>query len=413
MKFWSDIRGNIIVLTALVLPFLLAGTGMAIDYNVWLGQRKNLQGIADAAALAAARELYLANASSSQITAVAQSMAKAHQDAGDTGISVSAKLGADGGSVEVTASQKGRAYFTPMIMKTPPQISAQAIARAMGGGRICVIGLDGESADTISTSKSGQMFAPECGVYSNSVSPEGFAATGSGYFEAELLCSAGGFHGAKSQLRESALPDCPAIEDPLVGRAPPSYGGCDYNNHAVLGGGFSAAATTLYPGVYCGGITIKAAKVNFEPGVYVIKDGPLSFAAKAQITGENVSFYLVGDTSVFSAESETFVYLTAPKDGDMAGILFFEDRNAPLLREHVVKSDDARVLLGTFYLPRGRLVIRTSRPIADKSAYTAIVAYQVAVDLNSRLVINADYDATDIPVPEGVGPVGGNIILTQ
>ena len=156
-----------------------------------------------------------------------------------------------------------------------------------------------------------------------------------------------------------------------------------------------------------------ATAVNFEPGIYVIKDGPLAFAAKAQVTGEHVSFYLVGDQSVFSAESESFVYLTAPKDGDMAGILFFEDRDAPLLRDHVVMSDDARVLLGTFYLPRGRLVIRTSRPIADKSAYTAIVAYQVAVDLNSRLVINADYDATDIPVPEGVGPVGGNIVLTQ
>lgn len=412
MSFWSNTKGNIIVLTALVMPFLLAGTGMAIDYNVWLGQRKNLQGIADAAALAAARELYLANASSSQIEAVVETMVKANQDAGDTGISVTAKLGSDGGSVEVKASQKGRAYFTPMVMKSPPEISVQAIARAVGGGRVCVIGLDDDSADTISTSQMGQMSAPECGVYSNSVSPEGFSATESGYFEAELLCSAGGFQGAPSQLRESALPDCPAIADPLADREPPSYSGCDYDNLSLAGnkGGLS---TTLYPGVYCGGLEVKAATVNLEPGIYVIKDGPLTFAAGSQVTGENVSFYLVGDKSVFSAVSKTFVYLTAPNDGDMAGILFFEDRNAPLLREHVVQSDDARVLLGTFYLPRGRLVIRTARPIADRSAYTAIVAYQLAVDLNSRLVINADYDATDIPVPEGVGPVGGNIVLIQ
>ena len=412
MNFWSDTRGNMIILAGVVLPTLLASAGMAIDYSKWIGQRKNLQGIADSAAIAAARELYLANASSSQITAVAEAVAKAHQDAGEAGIAVTAKLGDDGGSVKVTASQKGKAYFTPMIMKTPPQISVIAVARAMGGGRICVIGLDGKSPDTISTSKSGQMFAPECGVYSNSISPQGFAANENGYFEAELLCSAGGFDGAESQLRESALPDCPAIEDPLADRKPPSYGGCDYKDFS-LNGNKGGASTTLYPGVYCGGLEIMAATVIFEPGIYVIKDGPLAFAANAQVTGEHVSFYLVGDTSVFSAESNSFVYLTAPKDGDMAGILFFEDRDAPLLRDHVVKSDDARVLLGTFYLPRGRLVIRTSRPIADKSAYTAIVAYQVAVDLNSKLVINADYNATDIPVPEGIGPVGSNIVLTQ
>ena len=107
------------------------------------------------------------------------------------------------------------------------------------------------------------------------------------------------------------------------------------------------------------------------------------------------------------------MHLTAPKDGDLAGILFFEDRNAPLLREHTIRSNNARVLLGTFYMPRGRLVVRTSKPIADQSAYTAIIVRQLKVDLNSRLVINADYDATDIPVPEGIGPVGGNIVLTK
>ena len=32
---------------------------------------------------------------------------------------------------------------------------------------------------------------------------------------------------------------------------------------------------------------------------------------------------------------------------------------------------------------------------------------------NPTLVLNADYSATDIPVPEGVGPVGSTVFLRE
>ncbi len=397
-------------MASLVLPMLLAGAGLALDLNAWMGQKKNLQGIADAAAIAGARELYLANASASQITAVAEATAKANRDAGGKPISVSAKLGQDGGSVEVNATQPGQSYFADLFMGGPPTISVSATARAAGGGRVCVIALDENNEDVILSTKKGEMLANRCGVYSNSTDEEGIVAEGSSLMRAELICSAGGVDGAPANFEPDVVTDCPKIPDPLAQRKPPSYGGCEYNNRSIKGG---STNETIYPGVYCGGLEIKAATVRMEPGVYVIKDGAFKVAANADVTGENVSIYLVGNASVFSTESNSTMHLTAPKDGEMAGILFFEDRNAPLLREHTIRSNNARVLLGTFYMPRGRLVVRTSKPIADQSAYTAIIVNQLKVDLNSRLVINADYDATDIPVPEGVGPVGGNIVLTQ
>lgn len=397
-------------MASLVLPFLLAGAGLALDVNAWMGQKKDLQGIADAAAIAGARELYLANASASQIRSVAEATASANRNAAGKPIAVTAKLGQDGASVEVKATQTGQSYFADIFMGGPPTISANATARAMGGGRICVIGLDEVSDETIYTTKKGEMLANQCGVYSNSVNEDGIVASGSSLITAELICSAGGVDGAKSHFDPGFVTDCPKIPDPLAQRQPPSYGGCEHNNRSIKGG---STNETIYPGVYCGGLEIKAATVRMEPGIYVIKDGAFKVAANAEVTGENVSIFLVGDASVFSTESNSTMHLTAPKDGEMAGILFFEDRNAPLLREHTIRSNNARVLLGTFYMPRGRLVVRTSKPIADQSAYTAIVVNQLKVDLNSRLVINADYDATDIPVPEGIGPVGGNIVLTQ
>ena len=275
-------------MASLVLPVLLAGAGLALDVNAWMGQKKNLQGIADAAAIASARELYLANASESQITAVAEATAQANREAGDKPISVSAKVGQDGGSVEVSATQPGQSYFANLFMGGPPTISVSATARAAGGGRICVIGLDESSAETIYATKKGEMLANQCGVYSNSVDEDGIVASGSSQMTAELICSAGGVDGADSHFDPGFVTDCPKIPDPLAQRKPPSYGGCEYNNRTIKGG---STNETIYPGVYCGGLEIKTATVRMEPGIYVIKDGAFKVAANANVFGENVSIY--------------------------------------------------------------------------------------------------------------------------
>jgi hypothetical protein len=69
---------------------------------------------------------------------------------------------------------------------------------------------------------------------------------------------------------------------------------------------------------------------------------------------------------------------------------------------HQILSDDARNLLGTIYLPRGRLNVDANSPIADKSAYTAIVARKISLYGGPHLVLNSNYDETDVPVPEGI-----------
>jgi len=126
-----------------------------------------------------------------------------------------------------------------------------------------------------------------------------------------------------------------------------------------------------------------------------------------------VGFYLVG-TSEIDLGYVASINLTAPKTGPLAGILFFEDRSAPLLRKHTINSSDARNLLGTIYLSRGALSIGGIRPVADQSAYTVIVARGIQLEAGPNLVLNANYYATDIPVPAGVGPnSSGNVGLIR
>ena len=119
----------------------------------------------------------------------------------------------------------------------------------------------------------------------------------------------------------------------------------------------------------------------------------------------------------------------------MAGILFFEDRSAPLGRNFEIASGSVRKLLGTIYLPRGNFkgdgknLIGTVKNVAggltgalglggllgvinEASAYTVIVANRLEL-ISINLVINADYAASDVPVPNGVGPNSSKVRLSH
>jgi hypothetical protein len=82
-------------------------------------------------------------------------------------------------------------------------------------------------------------------------------------------------------------------------------------------------------------------------------------------------------------------------------------------REHSILSDDARTLLGTIYMPQGRLIVDATKPVADRSAYTVMVVQQFDLYDGPNLILNTDYSASDVPVPQSVGPYGGKVSLTN
>ena len=69
--------------------------------------------------------------------------------------------------------------------------------------------------------------------------------------------------------------------------------------------------------------------MTLRPGVYIIKDGPLVVDKNASLTGVNVGFYFTGVRGGLLFDEKSTVSLTAPKNGPMSGLLFFEDRLAP------------------------------------------------------------------------------------
>ena len=84
-------------------------------------------------------------------------------------------------------------------------------------------------------------------------------------------------------------------------------------------------------------------------------------------------------------------------------MLFVEDRDTPFDTYHRITSLDARNLVGTMYLPKSKLLIDASNPVADRSDYTVIIAREFELRDGPELVLNTDYETSTIPVPEGVG----------
>jgi hypothetical protein len=63
-------------------------------------------------------------------------------------------------------------------------------------------------------------------------------------------------------------------------------------------------------------------------------------------------------------------------------------------------------------LPKGVFKTGGSGTIGSISAYTIIVADRIDMT-SAKLVINADYAASDVPVPSGLGAASGQVRLVR
>jgi Flp pilus assembly protein TadG len=396
-------------LFAVAAPVILGMVGLGIDYSLMTRERSKMQVAADAAALAAAGELHLAQSSMNNVPALAQTYAQANlaSSAPELGAQVKATVIDNGKAVRVVITASHQSMLARVISQGSVTLGVQAIARISGGYPICGIGLDPMAPGTIHLESEARVFAPKCAVYSNSSSREGIKAVQSAVLTAAVICSAGGKVGSRANFTPMPQTDCPVMPDPLASRPSPVVGGCNTTDKVVDG-----LTVTLSPGTYCNGLKVTGgANVKLNPGLYVIKDGPLVVDRNSTLQGTNVGFYLAGDRTTLTFGSDTTINLTAPKDGPLSGILLFEDRAAPHLRQHKILSNDARILLGTIYLSRGRLVVDAKKPIADKSAYTIVVVRRLEVFSGPTLVLNSDYSASDVPTPKGVGPGAKSVLV--
>ena len=407
--------GAAALIFALLAPALVGVAGIAVDFARYNHTHANLQGLADGAAVAAVQSMTVANMAASATEASVQSYVKSRAEdmawqKGQHGIKVTTNVDMKANSVEVQLSEEWQpmlAHYLTGEVKTPIVVSSTA--SMVGSGKACAIALEDTGNKVFHMDDSSRLSGNDCGMFSNSTDSHSLVVDKEAVLKAAHVCSAGGsLVKNKGNVTPDVTEDCPPMKDPLEGRAAPPFGGCDFTNHRVsLPSLFKLKANS----VYCGGLTIdSAAIVDLEPGVYVIKDGPLVVKDASTMRGKGVSFYLTGAGARFEFGPLTTISLEAPVNGPMAGLLFFEDRDNAATT-HLIQSINARTLLGTIYLPRSLLELSANAIIAGDSAYTALVVGKLLVRGGPNVVLNSDYEATDVPVPPGL--IGGKVILTN
>ena len=410
-KYFQSENGNIAIVAALGSVGLFGAAGFAMDMAKIQSTHTDLQTIADNSALASAKEILVSN-SKGTVEAAAKTLIKSgiaeifHSE--DVKIEQSVEADLSNRRVHVALTMQQDSLFGSIFGLNKTTVSVAADAKISGGDKLCVLSLETSASDSIALTDSAKITATECDVQANSNSTSAITAWNGSWIKSAATCSVGGYQGGTTNFVPQVITDCPILKDPLANRPIPAVvaKACDYTNLQVNGG-----ASVLSPGVYCGGLNISTgANVTFLPGIYVMRDGIFQASNGSRLYGKGAGFYLDGATSTFKFNTQSSVELYAPLDGEMAGLLFFSDRKSTD-RIQQINSEFAHQLVGTIYLPNDIFQIAANTPVADQSAYTAIIARRIILNQSPNLVVNANYGATDVPVPDGIAQTAGAILI--
>ena len=391
MKRRSE-AGQTLPIVALALLTLLAAAGLAVDMGYMRYQKRMMQTAADAAALAAATDVNLGDPSMYQTDALDVATQNGFTD-GVNNTTVSVFNPAPGGISPGTAIQVQIQKIYPSIFMQVVGITNSTIT-AVGTATLstslgCMYALDqGGTGVTLDA----DVNAPNCGIVSNG------PLNGSGDITAAsagVYGSAGGYGGVSSPngfftIRQPAA-------DPLVTLIAPTPAGgpCAPITETAMSGPGMDGIVTLDPGTFCG-ITIQdGAIVTFNPGLYILDNGPglqITGTGTATNNSGGVTFYITpsGGAVTFSGSGNVSLSAsTSAVDTLPAGILFFQDAGNTAAADVSEGASGNVQLQGIMYFPTAPLTIAGS--VTGTNA--VIVAGSINVTGSTPLVA----DSTSVP----------------
>jgi len=281
--YLKDASGSTLPVFGISLMGIFSIVGMALALNFDSQAARSLQDTADTAALAGATAFITATSGSADENRklaydTADGFARANAEDELKAVAVSAVTTDEYGQhteVNVLLEYHPANIFNRFAGKgeTSP-VTRAAKAVATREFPLCLLALE-TTGNGILIGDKGFLNAGDCAVWSNSTSADSIDISSQSTVTTSSTCSAGFVQGGVSPtVTPTPATNCQTIPDPLAGWTPPPIGACD----SVGGLNLTAkpgALLTVSPGVYCGGLFLKADDIVLEPGLYVMKDGPL------------------------------------------------------------------------------------------------------------------------------------------
>lgn len=241
----------------------------------------------------------------------------------------------------------------------------------------CIYVLDSTASQAFSATGTSVVTAT-CGIFVNSNSASAYYEYGSPHVTAtQILVNGGTSITSASSVSPTPTTNAGAQTDPLASLAMPTVSStCDHTNYSIG----NANTATLSPGVYCGGIVIQGnSRVTFNPGLYIVNGGGMSFGNGTVVTGSGVTFFNTGQNGYTAGPvtntGNTTVTLSAPTSGTYEGMLIVQDRNISYLGTNSFANSANTVFSGTMYFPSTKI---TYSGASSTSTYTALIGKTVS-----------------------------------
>lgn len=400
-KVWrayvGNTGGNFAITTAFGLLGVLIAIGSATDYAKAQHAKSSLQNVLDSSVLAVA--IQDADDDHEQ-QKTAKKVFQANWSINPLGTAPTPTLSVSGDEFTLTATKAVPTNFAGILGKT--HIDVRATATAVKGGTSgapCVLSLDPIERKTLDLTGGSSIDAPDCDVYVNSTDPEAVNLTGGARINANRTCVEGGIKSLAENITPPAQFNCGVKADPMAGFTPPSVGSCDHTDFEESGG----VTITMWPGVYCGGLKLTGgASAHYQPGTYVIKDGPLETTGGGDFVGNGVTFHITGNDAYVNLSGGAIVHLSAPTTGPFQGVVFYQDPNFSLGLDSKLSGGGELYFEGVIYFPTQELNVSGGGLTTTHSPFTWYIANNFLYSGGSELIINSDLDASSVPLPRGV-----------
>jgi hypothetical protein len=337
--------------------------------------RRKVQAGTDAAALAAAADLYTKYATnwgtdptnSASTSAFATAAANGYTNDTTNSIvtvnippSTGLFVGKDG-YAEVYIEYKQKRGFSNIFGSGNLPVKTRAVARgAWTTFRNGIIVLDPDDPNAFNSNGGASVTVKGASINVNSSAPDGTIATGGGKIIGDdifLSGSPGYTTTGGSTITGNIVSNSKPIPDPLAYLPQPDM--TTMTNQSFTKKQLSGNQTyILYPGVYHGGISITGqASVYMMPGIYYMDGGGFSYTGMGNLTAYGVMIYNDpnSNSDVIDISGLGSVNITPMTTGLYAGITFFQERTSTNIM--TVSGNGNMYITGTFYVAGGTLKV--------------------------------------------------------
>lgn len=392
-----DKRGAVLIYTALAAPVFIGTIGLSIDVAGWQAQKRQLQSIADAAAIGGALERIRSGTQASvEPAALVDAETNGYVPGVDdinvfnppqSGIRLN-----NGDSVEVIVRRQTPTLFSHIIMPNTAFVSARAVA--VGDiNDTCVWALNQTSQSAVKVSGAAVVDL-DCGIFDNSNDDDALTQSGAGCLSASSIKTVGNYNG--DCISTEPITGANPISDPLEGfQGPTNLPACTDSTSAPYTGSVNV---TLNPCVFTGNLTFNSdGLLHFNPGLYVFDGAGITFGAQSTVTGTGVHFYLTENNNTpsesFNINAGSDVTLSAgiTDDHNMKGILIYHDRDATGDIDHWLTGGANMDLDGILYFPSSD--VKYAGGTSFDTNASMIIADEVEITGNTNL---GDFDGSAV-----------------